>query len=411
MRNKFLLILLVLFCTNSFVYSQMDEYDYKRELVGVEELWHKVELPNSIFENVSQSLNDIRVYGINTKNDTIEASYLLHLNNDENITKEIDVKIINTSNTEKGYYFTFEVLEDVTINELKLEFKQQNFDWKLKLEGSQNQQEWFSIKDDYRILSIKNSETDYQFTDIIFPNSKYKYFRICVKSELKPDLVAIKMLSKEVKKGVFKNFETLKTEMKELKKERKTEIEVDLEIKVPVSSVTINVKDNFDYYRKVKIQYLSDSIKTEKGWKYSFKTLTDGMLSSFENNEFKFNSTILNKLKITIYNLDNEPLHIENIVAQGSQHNLIVRFTEPAKYYLTYGNLKAKNPNYEISQFVSNIPGKVTNLELGVKEVIPKKSVIKNEPLFKNKNWLWGIMIVIIGVLGWFSIKMMKAKK
>lgn len=410
MRNKFLLILLVLFCSTSFVYGQMEDYNYKRELLGVDDLWHKVELPDDIFKNISQSLNDIRIYGINAENDTIEAPYLLRLNKGEITSKEVDVEIINTSSTENGYYFTFEVVQGVTINELKLDFKQQNFDWKLKLEGSQNQQEWFSIVDDYRILSIKNSETEYQFTDIVFPDSKYRYFRVCVKSDSKPDLVAIKMTSNEVKEGVFKDFEIVKTQIKELESARKTEIEVDLDLQVPVSSVKINVKDNFDYYRKVKIQYLSDSTKTEKGWMYSFRTLTEGMLTSIETNEFKFESTILNKLKIIIYNLDNEPLHFENVAVKGYQHDLLVRFTEPADYYLTYGKIKAKKPNYEISQFVSNIPESLTNLELGVQQIIPKKDVVKKEPLFKNKNWLWGIMIIIIGVLGWFSIKMMKTK-
>jgi hypothetical protein len=30
------------------------------------------------------------------------------------------------------------------------------------------------------------------------------------------------------------------------------------------------------------------------------------------------------------------------------------------------------------------------------------------KPLFENKLWLWTIMILIIGILGWFSLKMMK---
>ena len=410
MRIKSFLATTILLFVSSFLFGQMEEFSFKKELKGVFQPWHKVALPNSIFEKVAPNLNDIRVYGITEVNDTIEASYLLQIKKEKKISKDVNFEIINTSSAKNGYYFTFQVANKTAINELKLEFNRQNFDWKLKIEGSQNLQEWFTIVDDYRILSIKNSETEYQFTDIIFPKSKYQYYRICVKSNLKPNLIEVKMISNEIEPGVFENFVVEKIEINQLKKDKKTEIEVDLTAKVPVSSIKINIKGDFDYYRKVKIQYLLDSIHSEKGWKYKYKALTNGMLSSIDNNEFKFESTILKKLKITIYNFDNEPLKIDSVLVKGYNHDLTIRFTERANYYLTYGNTKAKKPNYEISKFVSKIPDSLTYLKLGNEKVILKKEDFKKEPLFKNKNWLWAIMVVIIGVLGWFSLRMIKSK-
>lgn len=409
MKIKSFLATTVLLFVSTFLFGQMEDFSYKRELKGVSQPWHKVALPDFIFEKVAANLNDIRVYGITEVNDTIEASYLLQIKKEKKVSKEINFEIINTSRAKNGYYFTFEVANETAINELKLVFSQQNFDWKLKLEGSQNQQEWFTVVDDYRILSIKNSEIEYHFTDIIFPKSKYRYFRIYVKNNLKPDLVEVKMISNEIEEGVFKNFVVKKLEINQLKNDKKTEIEIDLSAKVPVSSIGVNVKSNFDYYRKVKIEYLYDSIHTEKGWKYKYRALTNGMLSSIDN-EFKFESTLLKKLKITIYNFDNEPLNIDSVLVKGYNHDLTIRFTEHANYYLTYGNAKAKKPNYEISKFVSKIPEILTYLKLGNEKVIPKKKDFKKEPLFKNKNWLWAIMVVLIGVLGWFSLKMIKSK-
>ena len=97
------------------------------------------------------------------------------------VRTEVDFKLLNTTNNEQGYYFTMEVPTEEPVNELKLNFKQDNFDWLLSLEGSQNQQEWFRIVDDYRILSIKNPETNYQFTKVTFPNTKYRFFRFQIK--------------------------------------------------------------------------------------------------------------------------------------------------------------------------------------------------------------------------------------
>src|SRR5690606_40823506 len=65
-----------------------------------------------------------------------------------------------TAHNESGYFFTFEMPAREPINQLYLQFKEKNFDWKIRLEGSHDQQEWFTIADDYRIVSISNQLTD-----------------------------------------------------------------------------------------------------------------------------------------------------------------------------------------------------------------------------------------------------------
>ena len=196
--GAFLLLLL-----GSYSYGQMEQYNFKRELQGINHTWHKVILPQEIFEKVAPNLYDIRIYGLTSKNDTIEAPYLLQPKKEKLVRKEVNFKIVNTSHNKKGYYFTFEVGTKGAINQIKLGFKQPNFDWKLALEGSQNQQEWFIIVDDYRILSIVNSETDYQFTKVNFPSSKYHFFRLLIKSEEKPVVSNAKIAFHEIRFGSY----------------------------------------------------------------------------------------------------------------------------------------------------------------------------------------------------------------
>ena len=58
---------------------------------------------------------------------------------------------------------------------MNLKFSEKNYDWMLRLEGSHDQKEWFNIVEDYRILSIKNEQTNYSFGDVTFPNSNVTY--------------------------------------------------------------------------------------------------------------------------------------------------------------------------------------------------------------------------------------------
>jgi hypothetical protein len=136
--------------------------------------------------------------------------------------------------------------------------------------------------------------------------------------------------------------------------------------------------------------------------------LTTGTLNSIHKNGLKFNSTIVQKLKIIIDNKDNQPLSIDGIKVKGYVHELTARFTENATYFLTYGNENATKPDYDIERFPDNVPKMLSSLELGNELEIAKEEAPKKTPLFENKIWLWLIMGLIILVLGWFSLKMMK---
>ena len=400
----------ILFLICSYSYAQPEQHIFKRELQGITNTWHKIVLPEEIFGKVSSGFNDIRILGLTDSNDTIEASYMLQLKKEKVVRTEVDFKLLNTTNNEQGYYFTMEVPTEEPVNELNLNFKQDNFDWLLSLEGSQNQQEWFSIVDDYRILSIKNSETNYQFTKVTFPNTKYRFFRFQIKSKEKPDLSYAKIALNKVTNGSFNQHTINKMESFENKAQKLTTVEVSLKSPVSVSSINIDIKNTFDYYRPVTISYLADSIKTEQGWKYRYQHLKSGTLSSIDKNEFVFESTILHKLKIVIQNQDNTPLTVAGITPKGYVHELIARFTEPATYFLSYGNKQAARPNYDINRFTSKIPDKLVALSLGNEQLVVKDKVFTNQPLFKNKYWLWAIMSLLILVIGWFSIKMIRTK-
>ena len=125
-----------LFQINCF--GQFEQYNYKREITDVSEQWHKVILPNDVFGKVNRNFSDIRFYGI-SESDTIEAPYILKTTPDKTIETEIQFNLINTSRNQDGYFFTLEVPSKKTINHIDLNFREKNFNQKIRLEGSHNQ--------------------------------------------------------------------------------------------------------------------------------------------------------------------------------------------------------------------------------------------------------------------------------
>ncbi len=389
--------------------AQNSPFHYQRELTGVTQQWHKVILPEDLYEKVSSDLSDIRILGITKSNDTLEVPYIMQSTAGESIVSEIDFRLLNQSANENGYYFTFETPTESPINEITPTFRQSNFDWKASLAGSHNQKEWFSVAEDIRILALKNNLADYQFTRLTFPESKYRYYRLQIKSKEKPVLLSAKIRLQRSMKGEY-TFPPIRTIQKEEDKQQKqTVIQLGLKQPTPVCGLTLDIHNPADYFRSITIEYVADSFKTEKGWKYHYALLMTGTLSSMEKSEWTFPGHILQKLKITIQNQDNAPLKIDSIQVKGFQYVLIGRFTEPARHFLAYGNKQAEMPHYDIEKFKDKIPGSLSPLLLGNERVIHPKPQ-KTEALFQNKIWLWGIMMVIILVLGGFTMGMMRKR-
>lgn len=406
MKIKICLLLLLFTLTNTF--GQKNDFNYKREIIGISDEWHKLELPNNIVAKLSSNLEDLRIIGISEQNDTIEAPYIIHSTEDVSKKTDVEFKLLNQSKDKNGYYFTFKVPTSNSVNQIQLNFGQVNFDWKIVLEGSQNQQEWYTLVQDYRILSINNKHTNYQFTTLNFPDANYSFYRIRIKSEEKPNLEKAQLSLKELVKGKERTYKIKKTNTLENKKLQQTELTIDLDSPALVNSFKISVKESFDYYRPIRIQYISDSIQTERGWKYSYRTLATGTLNSIEKNKFKFTNTRAQHFKVIISNNDNQALTIDGLELQGPVYELFVRFSKPADYFLCYGSKNVRKPNYDISRFSDKIPKSITNLSLGDEKAVRKVVAPKSEPLFANEKWLWAVMALIILILGGFTLKMIK---
>ena len=409
MKNKLSLFVLFIFMCG-LSYGQINNYRYKRTITGIKEQWHKIELPDDIFSKLKKDFSDIRIYGLTKDNDTLEVPYLLNEGSEKVSVKKIEFTLLNQSKNEKGFFYTFELPNESVINQLSLDFKEKNFDWRVSFEGSQNQQEWFSILENYRVLSIDNEISDFSFTKLLFPNSRYRYYRLHIDSKNKPTLVSTHISKNDTTQGKFRLYEKNSTLVSEDKTSKQTIIDIELKSTVPVSKLTFSIKDTIDYYRPLIIKYLQDSTKSQDGWNYIYSTVREGTLNSFEKNKIDLNNIVLKKLKLIIENEDNRPLQIDSVKVEGNIYWLIARFDKPANNFLFYGNKDARKPNYDITRFQDKIPAELSLLKLGDEQM--NKNIFESvkAPLFENKIWLWFIMTSIIIILGWFSFKMLREK-
>ncbi len=425
------IFLSVFYCQTVFA---QNNFLYKRELKGIQQSnqteWYKINVPIEVIEKINTDFSDIRIFGV-TNSDTLEAPFLTRKIMQKSENQKVDFNIINSSKKDNAYFFTLEkdntTRQEEATNLIKLDFENTNFDWRVTLEGSQNQNEWFEILNDYRIVSIQNEFTEYKFTRLIFPNSKYKYYRIKLsdKSEKQskngfknnePKLNSASVFLQKTIEGNFEGLEIISKNIEVNKDKKQTIIDIELTHSVPIDFLSLEVKNDFDYYRNIQIKYLLDSTITEKGVIYNFVTLHTSTLSSIEkqngSSSFFINSNEKSKkYQIIIDNQDNQPLDIGQLEIKGYINQIFTRVSPSDKaisYFLMYGNERLQKPNYDIVRFQNTIPTDVTLLELDSEQKIPQKEVEKVTPLFENSLWLWLLMGTIILVLTVFTFKMMK---
>lgn len=406
--NKNLLIILFFTIQLSVCFGQSSDFAYKRKLAPVQkEEWYAITLPVDVFKKLQPGYPDVRLYQFNGK-DTTEIPYLIKVKNDEVSEGVISLPVLNKSTKDKSLYLTFQLNRDLSVNYLDLNFEEKNFNGHVRLEGSNDQKEWFELVNSQRILSIQNQDIDFKASTLNFPLTNYKFLRTSISSDKKLTFEDATFRTKEVKVGSFTEIKSSQSITQD-KKSKQTIAEINLNEFQPISRLSVKVNQSGDYYRSFALESLRDSIQSpNKKWQYNYEPVFNGYLTSIEPNNFEFNVISAKKLKLTIYNADNSPLKIEGISASGPQVQLIAKLST-GDNYLFYGNSRAYAPSYDLVHFEDQIPDSLTSVSLDKEEkLIPEKA--KVSPLLENKLWLWIAMGAIIALLGFATIRMMGKK-
>lgn len=412
MKNRFrCTIFFVLFLYAFNCIAQVDAYEYRTPILEAKKGWNTVTLPLDIFAKSKNELFDIRIYNLDKgSNKSIEQPYILDIQEAKKSNIETALKILNPTKTKSEYSYTFESSNKETINNIHLNFSNQIYDWKIHLEGSMDQVGWSTIAKDYRIVSFKNRETNFTYSDLSIPDSRFNFYKISFNSDY-PATLKSATWSKKIKSDAnYLSYPIQNFKIEEDDKLKSTTIEIDLGKKLPISQIELICNTENEYYRPFIVEGVVDSFETETGWHYRYNSLYQGTVNSINKNKFQFYNKLHQKLRITIKNFDNLPLSFSDYKVSGPNYRLITRLTNSENLYLCYGNSETKKPLYDISFFKDKIPTELNATTLAEAEYHPT-GVEESSPLFKNKWWLWGIMIFVIVLLGTFTLKMVREGK
>lgn len=412
MKHK-IFIYLFSFLMPISVIAQIEGYSFKRQLNKIEkENYYTLLLSPEVIARSKSNLSDIRIYNIADK-DTSEVPYLMNWMGSNIKEVSIPFELINDTYNEKCCsYVTLKFPKKQTINQIKLNVSDSNFDKSLKIEGSNDNKQWFTIKEHLRIVRFRNSSEDYSYTTLNFNGSEFTYFRIKFDDDGSPriNVTAAYAFENQLIEGKYNELKILGKKQTENKKEKISEVIVDFPYSYLVNYITIKSNSKNDFYRNINIYGSNGTIKTGKGDLENWYMINTTVFSSIENNIIFCNNSKTKKLKIEIINYDNEPIVLDEIKAFAEQCQLVANLPQSENLYLAYGKENDNAPNYDLIHFKDKIPNELSNVDYG-SEQVKIISINKPDQIIKSKVWLWVVMGVVLVIIGYFALSMLKKEQ
>lgn len=379
------------------------------QLKNIEKGWNQLVLDDELLSKMSSINTFIKVNLVSKSNDTIEVPYVIFNTNKVDSVARIPVEIIKKATKGDRKYYTLVADSTQILSNLEFSFNWRSQLGRITLEGSNNRKEWFTISDSLLLGDKRNNFQKISSKIIYKLDSIYKFYRLSTDDS-----------KSELKNVIYENIYSAnpnyqKINLKSLKhrtdKEKKRTIyKFSLSKRLPIHYITIDIKSKREYKRTANLFGLIDSTKTSKGIKYNYKLIETFVLNSADSTNYAFSyPEHYQDYKLEIENGSAPPLKIGRLTVYRQEYILKARFDKVGDGFIQIAN-KGIFPLYDIDKLKPRIPREMNEMKVGKKiEVgITKEEII---PAKTNQIWLMVIMMSVVFVVAFLSIKFSKRKK
>ncbi|MDQ3047507.1 MAG: DUF3999 family protein [Bacteroidota bacterium] len=410
--KKNISLLLALFVSATSI-AQLNTYSFKRKVHKVDKPgFYSIHLIPEITAKMKSGLHDVRLFSID-QGDTTEIPYLFEWIGDKKEIVAVPFERINDSYNQKCCsYVTLKFPAKQVINQVKLDVEEAEFDKRVMIEGSNDNKEWFTIKEHMRIVRFRNSAESFSYTNLDFESSEYSYYRLNFDDDGSKKITVSNVYAFQNKEipGTYSELESKMQIQVENKESKTTELIVELPFNYLISYMTIKGKNTEDFYRNINVYASAGTYTTKNGVAESWYIINSSVLSSKEAQPINFNNEASTKIKIEIINNDNSPVKITEVKVFGEQCRLVAKLPVSESAYITYGKENVSAPTYDLVHFKDKIPAELVDVFYEGEETVLTASVDKG-PMMTNKTWLWLVMGIVILVIGYFALNMIRKEQ
>jgi len=408
LRKSKVIYLAVLFlaatCTNAYG-QQAHLFKYKAGIQQIDSSGvYRVELTPGFIAKTKDDLSDIRLIDNTGKNIAYVLSNKLTLDNPDSFIVFSGIAVDTKIDT--SVIYIAENKNTLDISQLWIKLKNTDVDRTVNLSGSDDLKKWFAIKEDIPLEEAGGvNQPDYR-QSITFPASNYRYFRIEVNGKNKTPVKILQagIYTKSLDKPVFLSLPALKFIAKENGK---------------VTSVFIDIKEpylynklHFDiaapkYYSRKIIVYANDKKRPISNVD---DPIADTILSSSGLQDVIL-SVKSRHLRIDIFNGDDNALNIKSIAAYQLKIYAVCYLESGHKYVLYTGNSSAAPAVYDLSFLNNRAYDQLPSINQSPVDYNPVYAASHPFVQADHPIWLWSMLILVLLVLCFFTLKMVREIK
>ncbi len=391
-------------------------------------------LTSEVYNVARTDLADIRLID----RDGNQIPYVLARDEDRTETVRYNPAILNRSTDANGNALaTLDFGGQTVKNSIEVETAGDNFRREVKVEGSNDNVQFFTIVDRAYIFAVSDKNR-HRFSTIDLPSNDYRYIRITVSpmtaEETKPAINEVRAFKIEKKPAQKQAVEITQTEHAEDVNYHTSNYVYDMKYsRLPVVEIELNI-DDASFYRCVTIQGRDahtqkvkidseDNRQRFSEIELPWNTITtDAIYRYTDASGKKYERLILptrwsgayRYVRIIVNNYDDQPITIRWASAKMMPHKIIFPAPSDKSAKLYVGNESASHPQYDLARRLTN-PMQVKTTQAMLTGLADNPAAGKTQQKLpwteQHKTLLLAILVVVVLVLGVFMLSSVRSIK
>lgn len=356
----------------------------------------------------NQTFSNVRLYDAQQK----EVPYIVEQEQPVYQEQQFREYTIVEKKQEPGCCTTL-ILENpdkAAINNINLLIRNAEVVKEATLSGSDDQKSWFVIREKFTLQSINNPDEAASMKAVRFPLSNYTYYQLRINDSAQAPLNIIKAgyYSALTSEGVYTLVAPRSVATSDSIKQKKTYIHVLFDTLRLLDKVELSLTGTPYFMRQVDV-YERQSRNTKKGVKDYYNFVTSFGISSAGAAIVYLPRVKSRELMFVVNNQDNPSLTVSSLKVHQLNRYLVAWLKKGEKYTLRFGNEQMAEPLYDLAFFKDSLSYQPTVLKVqNVQTIQEANKEEESSTFFTDKRVIWGAIILVIGILGFMSVRLIR---
>ena len=401
MRN----VIIIIFLMSSVVgYGQTFKGEANVPVVE-KDGFYRIFISPEISTHLNNDVSNVRIHGKDGK----EVPYLLQEEIPTQYTQVFRTYEIVEKKQQKNCCTSLILRnpESKPINNISLSIKNAEVTKLATLLGSDDNQNWFALKQSFTLSSINNINQTSEVKIVDFPLSNYTYYKLQIEDSTSAPLNIISAGYYEVNSehGKYTEVKTFKIFKSDSVSQKRSYVLIAFDTTHLIDRLSITMTGAPYFLRQATLSVKKERLNKKNERIIYFDAIYDFELSSKQSSVIDFSGLQGSEFLLTIENRDNPPLEVAAVKAFQINRYLTAWLKKDESYTMKFGDFTLATPNYDIGYFRDSIPEQTQILTAGPVSIFETTSS-ESKTFFTSRSIIWIAIVFVIIVLGIMTLRM-----